>query len=834
VSNTKKKNTKEPKRKKRLVKLIWLFFVGPFVALGITLFIISLTSLPSLEELENPKSNLATQIFTADGEVIGNYFRENRTNVEYYELSPHLVKALVATEDERFYDHAGVDAEALARAVAKMGSGGGGSTLTQQLAKMLFHRRSSSIIERIKQKLGEWIIATRIEKRYTKEEIIAMYLNQLDFLNNAVGINSAARVYFNKSQKDLDLHEAAMLVGMAKNPSLFNPIRREDTVTHRRMVVLSQMKKNGFINQQEYDSIRELPLGLKYTRVDHKSGVAPYFREMLRSKLADILEMKNEDGEYICYNKKEDRKYDLYADGLRIHTTLDSRMQKYAEWAVEEHLGNELQKDLDRFIDAKNGRYTKRPPFSNRIKEEAVESILNQAKKQTMLYKKLVGSICTVCERSGTTVKKIDGTKSYVCNYNSKHIEPVRTAKEIDKIFNTPEPTQVFSWDSENYEKDTVLSPMDAIKYHKRFLRSSLMSMDPRTGHIKAWVGGPNFKYFQYDMVKKGKRQVGSTFKPFVYATAIQEGVIAPCDEVPNIQYCVDVPKGNRTDQWCPQNAGMKMNGEDVSFKFALAASMNNVTAYVIDRIRPQNVIDNVEKAGVPKGTMEPYPSLALGVFDISLYHMVGGISVFANNGIYVEPVFITRVEDKNGNLIYEYEPKTAQVFDPFTAYTTVKMMKGVVDGVRHPTMKNKNGRPYVGGTSMRLRAGKDYRPYGGLKFPIAGKTGTTNDNTDGWFLGLTPELVTGVWTGCEDKAVRFDGYNKGSDTYYGQGANMSLPIWGYYMNKVYEDKELDISTDDFKAPDNYVNTLDNCNNVKDNEPIDANDLIKSGLDDGF
>lgn len=814
---TEKKNKRKKRRKKLTVWAIWLCSMGPFLTLLVIMLIISSSDLPSLEELENPKSNLATEVITSDDVVIGKYFKENRTNAHYHELSHYLVDALVATEDERFYDHAGVDAEALMRAVAKMGKGGGASTITQQLAKMQFHEPAKNITERIWQKLGEWIIATRIEKSYTKEEIITMYLNQFDFLNNAVGINSAARVYFNKNPKELNMQESAMLIGMAKNPSLFNPLKRPDTVKHRRMIVFSQMKKNGLINQKQYDSLRELPLGLSYTQVDHKSGMAPYFREILREELKKMFNEKDSvTGEYRFYNEEQDRPYDIYTDGLRVYTTLDSRMQEYGEWAVQEHLRHELQGDLDKFLDKKNGAYSKRPPFDNRIKEEVVEKILENAKKQTMLYKKLSGKICSECERPGTTEKKIDGTLNFVCDYNSKHIEPKKSDEEIEEIFSTPIETKVFDWGSENYEKDTVLSPMDEIRYHKRFLRSSLMSMDPRNGHVKAWVGGPNFKYFQYDMVKKGRRQVGSTFKPFVYATAISEGVITPCKTVPNIEYCVDVPYNDRrTKQWCPRNSGAKMDGLPVSYKFALAASMNNITANVISQIKPQNVIDNVEKAGVKKGILEPVPALALGVFDLSVYEMVGAISTFANNGVYVKPVIINRIEDKKGNIIFESEIEMEQVFDPHTAYTTIKMMKGVIEGVRHPVKKGKGS---IGSTSMRLRARKtDRRPYGGIKAPVAGKTGTTNDNTDGWFLGLTPELVTGVWTGCEDKGVRFRSTN------YGQGANMALPVWGYYMNKVYEDSTLNVSTEDFEAPDNHVDIFNNCRSQEDVTPIDPN-----------
>lgn len=811
-------NKKQPLDKNKLNRIvkacIWLFSIGAILGVALILLIISFTDLPSLEELENPQSNLATEVITSDGVVLGQYFKQNRTNAEYYELSPYLVEALVATEDERFYNHAGVDFEALARAGVKMGKGGGGSTLTQQLAKMLFNEPAKNILERLRQKLGEWIIATRIEKNYTKEEIIAMYFNQYDFLNNAVGINSAARVYFNKKPLDLNIEEAAMLVGMAKNSSLFNPIRRPDTVLHRREVVLYQMKKNDFITQQQYDSLRVLPLGLNYTTVDHKTGAAPYLRETLRDEVSTILAQKDENGNYLYMNKEKGKPYDMYTDGLKIYTTVDSRMQAYAEYAVETHLGKELQKDLDRFLDQKNGPNSKNYPFDNQITADKVEQIMLQAKKQTMLYKKLIGKICTVCERSGTHVKTIDGKKSYVCDYNENHVEEKKTEAEIEKIFNTPVKTQVFDWNSPGYEKDTLLSPIDKIKYHKRFLRSGLMSMDPRTGHIKAWVGGPNFKYFQYDMVQKGRRQVGSTFKPFVYATGISEGVITPCQTIPNIEYCADVDYNDvRSNQWCPRT-GDKYDGLPVSFKYALAQSMNNATVYVIDKTKPSNVIRNVEKMGFKKGVLEPYPSIALGVFDLSVFEMVGGISTFANQGIYVKPIVISRIEDKKGNVIYESKTETEQVFDPQTSYTMIQMMKGVVQGVRNPSTGK------AGGTSVRLRGAKSaQRPYAGITNPVAGKTGTTNNNTDGWFLGLTPELVTGVWTGCEDKAIHF------RSTHYGQGANMALPIWGYYMNKVYADSTLKVSKGDFTIPDNYIDIYNNCEGQEVLGPIDPNSM---------
>ncbi len=812
---------KKPKRKLKtwvrwtFIVLLWLGLFSPYIGLRTMLYIAD-EDLPGFDELENPQSNLASIVISSDGVKMGKYFRENRTNVSYVDLSPYLIQALIATEDERFHNHSGVDIRATGRVIKGVVTGdnqGGGSTISQQLAKMLFPREKMTKIELVKRKFKEWIIATRLEKSYTKEEIIAMYFNKFDFLNNAVGINSAAMVYFSKKPKDLELHEAAMLVGMAKNPSMFNPLRYPDTVMIRRSVVLSQMKKLNYISQTEYDSIKLLPLDLNYTKVDHQTGLAPYFRETLRGEVSDILNAKNPDGSYKI-KKNGGSNYDIYADGLKIYTTIDSRMQSYAEWAVQEHLKFELQEDF-----FNNNAKWKNPPFSNDLNQGQIDTIMLTAKKQSQLYKKLTGKVCAYCERPEKWLIKKEN--HYHCEY-CHHEEPIRTQKQIDEIFETPKPMKIFDWQAENYEKDTILSPIDSIRYYKSLLRASMISIDPHTGHVKAWVGGPHFKHFKYDMVKKGKRQVGSTFKPFVYATALEIGAITPCTSVPDISYCVEVPYNQyKNKMWCPGNAGSKLTGAMTPIPFALAASMNNITAYVIglqDGVMPPKVWDRVGQLGIDTTGYLPVPSMALGVLDLSVYEMVGGMCSFVNEGIYVEPVYIVRIEDKNGNIIYEPEQKITPVWNKETAYTMLSILKRTTSGIQHPTLKNSDGRKMVGGTALRIRGKQtEKRPYAGLKMPIAGKTGTTQNQSDGWFMGLTPDLVTGVWVGAEDRSVRFRSLQ------LGMGTNMALPIWAYYMHKVYEDSTLNISQGDFPRPASMIKDPIDCDVQMNSSPFDFN-----------
>ena len=637
------------KGKKRFIKLIWLAFLGPFLALTVMLVLANFSDMPDISDLDNPKSNLASQIITADGVVIGEYYLQNRTNVDYHEINKTVINALVATEDERFYSHSGIDAEALARAIKGRGKDGGGSTLTQQLALNLYGKRAGSFFGRVKQKFGEWLIAVKLEKRYTKEEIMTMYLNKVDFLNQGVGIHSASKVYFSKLPSELNIQEAAMLVGMVKNPNGYNPKRFPERAKKRREVVLKQMLNNDKLNREQYDSIRELPLGLNLTSVDHKDGIAPYFRETLRADLNKLLKEKDKEGEFIYLNKTTGKKYSILKDGLKIFTTIDSRMQKYAEWSVMEHLKSHLQPELNKRLKSKYNypRY----PFVRAIDKEESAQILNKAKKQTMLYKTLTGKACGVCERPGTKEKK----GKYICNFNSDHINPKHTEEEIDTIFNTPVNTQVFDWTAKGYEKDTLITPMNKIKYLKSILRAGMMSMDPKTGFVKAWVGGPNFKYFQYDMVRTGRRQVGSVFKPIVYASAIDAGVVTPCTEFAHIEHCCPIPD-NPNRQWCPKS-GNKLDGQPMRVKYGLASSDNPITAAVMGRIGPKIVRDNALKMGIDGKLINAYPSIALGAVDLSVYEMVGALSTFANDGVYIKPMIITRIEDKNGAVIYEAQP---------------------------------------------------------------------------------------------------------------------------------------------------------------------------------
>lgn len=849
-----KPEKKEKKTKKKLprwvqwsiIVMVWVGCMSPYLTVRWALWEVSSSGeLPVFEELENPKSNLASVVYSDDDVELGKYFLENRTNASFNELSPYLVNALIATEDERYYEHSGVDFKALGRAIYGQLSGkdgGGASTISQQLAKLLFTKVAKDKVERLWQKVGENIVAVRLEKNYTKEEIVAMYFNKFDFLNNAVGINSAAMIYFGKKPIDLDLHEAAMLVGMAKNPSLFNPLRAPDTTLHRREVVLSQMLKNDFISKTEYDSIRLMPLGLNYTKVDHQTGLAPYFRESLREEVSNLLEEKNPDGSYVIA-KNDGTPYNIYSDGLKIYTTIDSKMQEYAEWAVMEHLKHELQEDF-----FENNLKWKNPPFSNDLNQGQIDTIMLTAMHQSQMYKKFTGQVCANCERPSKWVSPVqidpnddeniikelaEGSEPthYHCEY-CHHNEPIRTAEEITQIFNTPKPMKIFDWQSENYEKDTIMSPMDSIRYHKEILRAALVSMDPHTGHIKAWVGGPNFHYFQYDMVSKGSRQVGSTFKPFIYATALEvtKGKITPCTMVPDIQHCVETPYNKyRNKMWCPGNAGAKFSGEPTPIPFALAASMNNITAYIIgleDGAMPGLVWDRIGQLGIDTSRFDPVPSMALGVFDLNVYEMVGGMCSFVNQGIYIEPTFIQRIEDANGNIIYEPIPEVREVWSKEIAYTILSMMKNVTSGIYHPTAKRSDGKPLLGGTAIRIRGKQtEKRPYAGLKMPIAGKTGTTQNQSDGWFMGLTPDLVTGVWVGAEDRSVRFRSLQ------LGMGTNMALPIWAYYMHKVYEDSTLNISQEDFPKPASIIKDPLDCSFINMADPNLIDDFEEGGND---
>jgi len=711
---------------KKYILITWGLVFTPvlflFLLFSLTAFEV-LGELPEVKELQNPKSNLASIVYSTDERILGKFYKENRINCTFKELSPHLVHALVATEDARFYDHSGVDLKALFRSVSGLLTGnmnaGGGSTITQQLSKMQFSEKPKSKVERVLQKIKEWIISIKLERLYTKEEIMTMYLNKFDFLNLAVGVKSASQIYFNTTPDKLTLPQAAMLVGMAKNPSLFNPRRFEERTQLRRNVVLSQMKKYGYISQPKYDSLKVLPLKLDFRSEDHNEGLATYFREYLRDNFLK---------EWCTTHKKENGKsYDIYRDGLKIYTTIDSRMQQYAEEAAME----QMQFLQGKFFKEKKKNF----PFAWNVSKDEIKNIMSSSMHRSDRYKAL----------------KAQG----------------KTDAEITKVFNTPVKMRVFSWRG---EIDTTLSPYDSIRYYKSFLQCGFMAMEPQTGYIKAWVGGINHEHFKYDHVKVGRRQVGSTFKPFVYALAIQEGY-SPCYQIPNVRTCITTEDGK---EWCPDNSAgeEKFEGKPQTLKLALAMSINYISAALMKKFGPRAVVNLARRMGVT-APLDPVPSLCLGSADISVYEMVGANSTFANQGTYVQPIFVTRIEDKNGKVLEEFVPNTDEVFNEEKAYVMCELMKGVV----------------LYGTGAELRY--KYK----LTNPIAGKTGTTQNNSDGWFIGMTPDLVAGCWVGGEDRSVHFNTME------YGQGARMALPVWGKFFTKVYADKSIKISKSDFFRP---------------------------------
>lgn len=762
-----KKNKKKSNNKffKKYIRLLWIIYLVPVLTIIILFILISnglLGYMPSWDSLENPKSFLATEIYSSDQELIGTYFKENRSNVSYEKLSPYLVNALIATEDERFYGHSGVDFKSLVRVLYFRGKKGGGSTITQQLAKLFYHDPASNILERASQKLNEWVIAVKLEKRYTKEEIISMYFNKFDFLNLAVGIKSAAKVYFNTSPDSLKIEQAAMLVGMAKNPALYNPLRRYDLTLGRRNIVLSQMNKAGYINQEKYDSLINLPIELNYQKVDHKEGIATYFREFLRMTMTahepdsakyadkkkfqeDLDQWRNNPLYGWCNkNKKPDgTNYDIYRDGLKIYTTINSKMQEYAEEAVVQHL-TELQKIFD---DEHRNRYDKQnAPFYG-LNAEKIEKMMYYSMKRSERYRVL---------------------KSYEINEDSILI-----------IFDTPVPMKIFSWDG---EIDTILTPMDSMRYYKFYLRAGFMSMEPQTGYVRAYVGGANYKHFQFDQVTQSRRQVGSTFKPFVYTLAMQEG-FSPCYKVPNILTTFEMPDGQ--PPWTPRdNSDEKLKGKMISLKTGLSRSLNPIAAWVIKQFSPQAVIKVAGAMGI-KSEIPAVPSICLGVADVKLSEMVGAYTTFIDKGIYTEPLYVTRIEDKDGNILSSFIANKSEAISEETAYLMLNMLLAVTEG---------------GGTGVRLRF-----KYG-MTGPIAGKTGTTQNHSDGWFMGGTPTLLSGAWVGCEDRAAHFRGI------FYGQGASLALPIWAYYMKKVYADSTLNYSpSDKFEKPSKKIEIETDC-----------------------
>ncbi len=781
-TDTEKKKPQDKKEKPTLktwakvtwLVVLWLGILSPWIVLYFALNWAEADGLPSYRELENPTSNEASTVITADGLEIGKYFLENRTPVTYNKISPYVVDALVSTEDERFYEHYGVDVYSLPRVFSGMMSGnqskGGGSTISQQLAKMLFPREKLDTKSKlIKRKLKEWMLSTRLENKYTKQEIVTMYLNKFDFLNNAVGIHSAAKVYFNTTPDSLKMEEAAMLVGMAKNPSIFNPLKNYDTTLHRRNVVINQWLKNSNrkeavlskrINKQIADSLKKLPITLDFRKVDHQDGPAPYFREMVRKEVSKLLATRK-NGQLV-YKKKNGDPYNIYMDGLKIYTTVDSKMQEYAEYAVEEWLGGFLQ---EKFEEQAKRKLKDEFPFDFKA-----EQIYDKEKREDKIEETIIRGI-----------KQSDRYKGMKLSGKSQ--------KEIMRSFNKKIPMKVFSWKG---EIDTLMSPKDSVRYYKSILRAGLMSVDPHTGFVRAYVGGPNFYHFKYDHVSMGKRQVGSTFKPFVYASALKLHKIEPCLEIPHLEYCVPLPHNRFRDKmWCPKNSGGgNYDAEPISMKYGLAGSINSVTAYVMREVGPKNVVNFVDALGINTDDLEPVPALALGICALSVWEMTGAQSAFVNKGVHIEPIIISRIEDKNGNIIYEAMPQMTEAFDEDVAYATLELMKGVMSGAYRPATKS------TAGTAAGLRIyNEKSRPWGGIRVPMAGKTGTTQKGSDGWFMGLTPDLVTGVWVGGEDQTVHFPTIQ------YGQGGRMALPIYGYYMKKVYEDKRLNISQKDFEKP---------------------------------
>ena len=726
---------------KKYIKRFWIIVLGGFTSILLVFLFASwgiFGELPTFEELENPEKNLATEVISSDGVTLGKYAFKNRTPVGFSDLPENLVNALIATEDERFYEHSGIDFRGLARAIVKLGKGGGASTITQQLAKNLFNKGgSSSTLKRLTQKVKEWIVATKLERQYTKNEIVAMYLNTQGFLFNAIGIRSASRIYFGKEPKNLDIQESAILVAMLKNPRQFNPNREisKGKSLVRRNVVFAQMAKNEFITQKEKDSLQKLPLKINFTPESHNDGLATYFREYLRGYLKKWT--KNNP-------KPNGELYNINRDGLKIFVTIDSRMQQYAQEAVQEHISN-LQKYF-----FKEQQKNETAPFYD-LEEEQVDAIYKRARKRSDRFRGM--------KKNG---------------YSDQ---------QIDSAFNALTDMRVFSWNDQR-EIDTIMSPNDSIKYYKTILRSGLLSIEPQTGHIKAWVGGINHKYFKYDHVDQGKRQVGSTFKPFVYATAINQLRLSPCEKFPNTPYTIPKGRFGIPEAWTPKNSGEKYGGE-ITLKSALAKSINVISARLIDMVTPLNVVRLAKSAGI-ESRIPKSPSIALGSVELSLMEMTGAYATFANKGMRVEPNMLLRIEDKNGTVLADFTPKTNEVLSEESAYVVLELLKGVT----------------TAGSGVRLRTSEHYYkdiitgfPYE-FTNPIAGKTGTTQNHTDGWFMGVVPNLATGVWTGGEDRAVHFENIAEG------QGATMSLPTWALFMKKVYADTSLNISQEDFEKPE--------------------------------
>ena len=767
----------------KYVRWFWILFLSGIAAIVLLFLLASwgaLGEMPDYTRLENPETNLATEIISSDDQTLGKfYFDDNRTPIGFEDLPKNLVDALVATEDTRFYEHSGIDGRGTLRAFFFLGGRGGASTISQQLSRQLFVGvASTSTLSRLTQKIKEWVIAIRLERQYTKEEIIAMYFNIYDFGNNGDGIRSASRIYFGKEPKDLELKESAMLVGMFKNSSLYNPIpsRNPVGVKNRRNVVLAQMMKYEYISESEKDSLQKTELDLNFSPENHREGIATYFREYLRGFMK---EWANDEK-----NRKPDgSKYDLYSDGLKVFTTIDSRMQRYAEDAVGQHMPR-LQAEFD---NQNTPERNKTAPFIDLDKSE-VTKLMNDAMKR--------GERWRILKNQG------------------------KSDKEIRASFQKPTEMRVFKWvDGNASEVDTVMKPIDSMRYYKSFLRTGMMSMDPLTGHVKAWVGGMNYKHFQYDMVKQGKRQVGSTFKPFVYATAIDQLQFSPCDSFPRTQITIEANKYGNPEPWTVKNSDGKYSGKQ-TLKDALASSTNTVTARLMNEIGPQPVVEMTKKLGITSEVL-PVPAIALGTPDISVYEMVAAYSTFANKGVYNKPVMVTRIEDKNGTVLYQFKPESKDVLSEEVAYVTVNLMEGVTQAGSGKRLRHNSDWLAKSAVYKEIMTGYPY----GLKNPIAGKTGTTQNQSDGWFIGMVPNLVTGVWVGAEDRAAHFKSIT------YGQGASMALPIWGLYMKACYADKTLEVSEANFEKPSNLKIDI-NCEARDEGDIVDSEDPVDNGFSD--
>ena len=720
--------------------------------------------MPDFRQLENPKTNFASEIISSDNQILGKYyFNDNRTPVNYDEINQETLDALIATEDDRFYSHPGIDLKATLRAIIFLNTRGGASTISQQLARQLFVGvRSRNIIQAVGQKIKEWVIAIELEKQYTKEEIITMYLNIYDFGYYGDGIKSASNIYFSKDPINLKTEESAMLIGMLQNSSLYDPIKRPEITKKRRDLVLMQMAKNNYLSEKQKDSLQKIPLELNYTPQSHRRGLATYFRSYLRGF------MKNWTNNNF---KKDGSSYNLYVDGLKIYTTINSKMQQYAEESVIEHMKN-LQKEF--FI---QNDTVSSAPFSD-LDEDEEEIIMKRAMRRSERWRK----------------SKLSG----------------KTNDEIEESFNIPTNMSIFSWEG---DIDTLMSPMDSIRYYKHFLRAGMMSMNPKNGHVKAWVGGINYRNFQYDHVMLSKRQIGSTFKPFLYATAIDQLKLSPCDMLPDLIHCIEPYKYGNPEPWCPTNSSDKYGGMR-TLSNALANSKNTISAQLIDKVGPKPVADLARNLGV-SSRIPDVPAIALGTPDLSVYEMVGAYGAFANKGIYVKPIMVTKIEDKNGTIIFQSKPETKDVLSEESSYVTLKLLEGVTKfgsgaRLRHDIPEDERNYVY-----KNVVTGYPYK----FQNAIAGKTGTTQNQSDGWFIGMVPNLVTGVWVGGEDRSVHF------KEIAYGQGATMSLPIWGLFMNKCYEDEELQVSKEDFEEPETLSIELDCSKILPDESESDENDI---------